>query len=93
MTTITFEVLDRGRVIPLIEAALQREVAHLEIGILKTRRRIEAFEQKYDCKLDEIDDKAPSIDPLECVEWEGESEMLKRLEAEKELLRAIRICG
>ncbi|MGH8065513.1 MAG: hypothetical protein ACRERE_09795 [Candidatus Entotheonellia bacterium] len=93
MTTITLEVLDRGKAIPLIEAALQKEVAHLEIGILKTRRRIEAFEQKYDCKLGEIDHKAPSIDPLERVEWEGESEMLKRLEAERELLRTIRVCG
>ena len=93
MTTITIEVLDRGKAIPLIEAALQKEVGHLEIVILKTRRRIEAFEQKYDCKLDEIDDKVPSIDPLERVEWEGESEMLKRLEAEMEFLRAIRVCG
>jgi hypothetical protein len=93
MTTITLEVLDRRRVIPLIEAALQREVAHLEMGILKTQRRIETFEQKYDCKLEEIEEKVPSMDPLERVEWEGESEMLIRLEAEKELLRAIRIRG
>ena len=48
---------------------LQREVAHLEIGILKTRKRIEAFEQKYDCKLDEIDIK---LNPLILLSaWNG----------------------
>jgi hypothetical protein len=56
MTTISLEVLDKRRVISLIEAALQREVSHLEMGILKTQRRIETLEQKYDCKLEEIDE-------------------------------------
>jgi len=93
MRTITLEVLDREKAVPLLEAALQREAAHLEVGILKTRRRIEEFEQKYGCRLEELDHRVPWIDPLERVEWEGEAEMLRRLEGEKELLRAIRICG
>lgn len=93
MTTITLEVLDRGKAIPFLEAALQRQVAHVEMGILKTRRRLEEFEQKYGYKLDEVENTRPSIDPLERVEWEGESELLRRLEAEKEVLRTIRICG
>ncbi len=40
MATIILEVLDRVMAIPLIEAALEREVAHLEMAILKTRRRL-----------------------------------------------------
>jgi hypothetical protein len=93
MPRITLEVEDRGKVIPLLEAAIQRQAAHLEIGVVKTQKRIKEFEQKYSCRLEEIDLKVPHIDPLERVEWEGESEMLRRLEVEKELLRTIRICG
>ena len=93
MTTITLEVRDRDRAIALLEAALQKEAAHAELGIVKTRRRLEEFEQKYGCRLEELDNTVSSIDPLERVEWEGESEMLRRLEGEKELLRTIRICG
>ncbi len=93
MTTITLEVRDKERAIPLLEAALQRQAAHLEMGILKTRRRLEEFEQKYGCTLEAVDNTLPSVDPLERVEWEGESEMLRRLEMEKELLRTLRICG
>ena len=93
MATLTLEVLDRGKTLPLLEAALQREAAHLEIGILKTQRRIEEFEQKDSCKLEELNSIMVSIDPLERVEWEGESKMLRRLEVEKELLKTIRVCG
>jgi hypothetical protein len=93
MATITLEVLDRGRALPLLEAALQREVACVEMGIVKTQQRLEEFERKYHCRLEEIDTVVRSIDPLERVEWEGEAEMLRRLEGHRALLRAIRICG
>jgi hypothetical protein len=93
MATITLEVRDRERAIALLEAALQKEAAHAELGIVKTRRRLEEFEQKYGCRLEELENRVASIDPLERVEWEGEAEMLRRLEGEKELLRTIRICG
>jgi hypothetical protein len=93
MAMITLEVLDRKKAIPLLEAALARQVTHLEMGILKTRKRVEEFEQKYGCPLEQLEAGTPSIDPLDRVEWEGEAEMLKRLEGERELLRAIHICG
>ena len=93
MSTITLEVLDRETVVPLLQAAIERQAAHLEMGILKTRQRIEEFEQKYGRTLERLDTNSLSIDPFERVEWEGEAEMLRRLELEKELLRTIRICG
>ena len=93
MATIMLEVRDRDRAIALLEAALQKEAAHAEMGMVKTRRRLEEFEQKYGCRLEELEHRGTSIDPLERVEWEGEAEMLRRLEGEKELLRTIRICG
>ena len=93
MPTITLEVQDRATVIPLLEAALQRQVAQLELGVVKTRKRLTAFEQTYGCRLDEADTAGISIDPMNRVEWEGETEMLQRLEREKTVLIAVRICA
>ena len=93
MPTITLEVQDRATVIPLLEAALQRQVAQLELGVVKTRKRLATFEQTYGCTLDAADNTGISIDPMDRVEWEGETEMLQRLEREKAVLTAVRICA
>ncbi len=92
MPTIILEVQDRAKAVPLLEAAIHRQVAHGAMGIEKTRKRIEAFEQKHGCRLEEVETTVLNIDPLERVEWEGESEMLRRLEAEQALLKTVRVC-
>jgi hypothetical protein len=92
MPTITLEVQDRGKAIRLLEAALQRQVAHVEMGAVKTRKHLEAFEQKYGCTLAEVDNTSVNVDPLDRTEWEGEAEMLRRLEGEKAVLTTMRIC-
>lgn len=93
MQTITLEVQDKAKTIPLLEAALQKQAAQVVLGIGKTRKRLVEFELKYGCRLEEVDHIAPHIDPLDRVEWEGESEMLQRLEAEQEMLKAVRVCA
>jgi hypothetical protein len=93
MQTITLEVQDKAKAIPLLEAALQRHAVQVALGIEKTRKRLTEFEQKYGCRLEEVEHTAPHIDPLDRVEWEGESEMLQRLEAEQEVLKAVRVCA
>ena len=93
MPTITLEVQDRGKAIPLLEAALQRQAAYVEMGIAKTRQRLQVFEQQYGCTLQEADTSGVSIDPLDRIEWEGETEMLRRLEMEKAVLTTIRVCA
>lgn len=93
MPTITLEVQDRGKVIPLLEVALQRQAAYVEMGAVKTRKRLRAFEQQYGCSLQEAKNHGVPIDPLDLVEWEGEAEMLQRLEMEKTVLTTIHICG
>ena len=93
MPTITLEVQDILKAAPLLEAAIHRPIAYVAIGIEKTRKRVEEFEQKYGCQLDKVDRVVPTLDPLERVEWEGEVEMLRRLEAERQLLETIRVCG
>jgi hypothetical protein len=93
MPTITLEVQDSQKAVPLLEAAINRQIAYVAIGIEKTRKRIEEFEQKYGCHLEKVDSTVPTLDPFERVEWEGEVEMLRRLEAERHLLETIRVCG
>lgn len=93
MQTITLEVQDKTKTIPLLEAALQKQAVQVALGIGKTRKRLAGFEQKYGCRLEDVDPTAPPIDPLDRVEWEGESEMLQRLEKEQEVLKAIRVCA
>ena len=93
MPTLTLEVQDRGKAIPLLEAALQRQAAYVDMSVAKTRKRLQAFEQQYGCTLEEADTRGVTIDPLERVEWEGEAEMLRRLEMEKAVLVTVRICA
>jgi hypothetical protein len=93
MPTITLEVQDSLKAVPLLEAAIHRQIAYVAIGIEKTRKRTEEFEQKYGCRIEKVDRIVPTLDPLERVEWEGEVEMLRRLEEERHLLETIRVCG
>jgi hypothetical protein len=93
MPTITLEVQDSQKAVPLLEAAIHRQIAYVAIGIEKTRKRVEEFEQKYSCRLEQVDGIVPTLDPLERVEWEGEVDMLPRLEAERQLLETVRVCG
>jgi len=93
MPTITLEVQDSLKAVPLLEAAIHRQIAYIAIGIEKTRKRIAEFEQKYGCRPEDVDSIVPALDPLERVEWEGDVEMLQRLEAERQLLETVRVCG
>jgi type III secretory pathway component EscV len=93
MPTITLEVQDSLKAVSLLEAVIHRQIAYVAIGIEKTRKRIEEFEQKYGCQIEKVDKIVPTLDPLERVEWEGEVEMLRRLEEERHLLETIRVCG
>ena len=92
MPRITREVQDSKKALPLLEAALQRQVAYVEMGISKTRQRLAALEQKYGCTLAEVAQTEVLVDPLDRVEWEGETEMFQRLEMEKTLLATTRVC-
>ena len=65
----------------------------MDLGVAKTRKRLQAFEQQYGCTLAEANTSGVTIDPLDRVEWEGEAEMLRRLEMEKAVLVTVRICA
>ena len=93
MPTITLEVQDKGKALSLLQAALHRQAAYVEMGLAKTRQRLQAFEQQYGCTLEDADINGVNIDPDDRVEWEGEAEMLQRLEIEKAVLTTVRICA
>jgi hypothetical protein len=93
MPTITLEVQDSRKAVPLLETAMHRQIAYVVLGIEKTRKRLAEFEQKYGCRLGEADKVVVTLDPLERAEWESEAEMLRRLETERQLLETVRVCG
>jgi hypothetical protein len=53
---------------------------------------LHAFEQQYGCTLEETDTRGVTVDPLDRIEWEGEAELLRRLELEKAVLTTVGIC-
>lgn len=91
--TITLEVQDSLKAVPLLEAAIHRQIVYVAIGIEKTRKRIAEFEQKHGCRLEKVDSIVQALDSLERVAWEGEVELLRLLEAERQLCETVRICG
>jgi hypothetical protein len=80
----------RGAVLEILKGHPMRTIVEADAKVLKdapaseqvekTRKRLDAFEQKYGCRLEAVDKIVPTLDPLERVEWEGEAEMLRRLE-------------
>lgn len=65
----------------LLKEALIKEKYILQIGIEKTKTRIQQFEQKYSANLNQILNQKQEIDHTDLSEWEGEVEVLRRLMA------------
>lgn len=65
MPTILLEVRDREKVIPLLQAAVERQHAQLELGIVKTRQRLAEFEMQYGGTLEQLATSSTPLDPLD----------------------------
>lgn len=76
----------------LLKEALAKEKCILQIGIEKTKARIQHFEQKYSTTLTQILKQEHGIDHTDLSEWEGEVEVLKRLMKKIQNLEKIEIC-
>ncbi|PDW03906.1 hypothetical protein [Candidatus Viridilinea mediisalina] len=94
MTTIYVETDDNAhQVRSLIEIAIQREIAHLELALTLAQRRLIPFEQKYGTTSDYFmtsmaaEDLAGGDD--EYVQWAGEYCLVRDLEAKLQQLRGI----
>jgi hypothetical protein len=76
----------------LLKEALAREKYILQIGIEKTKIRIQQFERQYSAELTQILDQEQEIDHTDLSEWEGEVEVLRRLMEKIQNLEEIEIC-
>ena len=77
---------------PLVEAALERELRLLEIGIRQTEHRLHLFEEKYQQPTADFlaaYENDQSEETLDVIEWIGEYRLLKRLHEKTEALRSI----
>lgn len=80
MESLTIQTTDSEAAARLIRSGLLKEAAFLRLGIEKTTGRIANFEGKYGCSLRELGSSTTRIDDIDLVEWEGEIEVLVRLE-------------
>lgn len=74
---------------PLVESALKNEVKTIRHGIQRTRKRLAAFETKYDLHSDQFEKKfnAGEIEEtLDIIDWLMEIQALRLLEEQYQAL-------
>ena len=92
MESLRIQTTDPEAAIRLIQAGLLKESAFLRLGVEKTTRRIAHFEEKYGCSLQELVESARQIDDIDLVEWEGEIEVMHRLEENLKRIDEMEVC-
>lgn len=91
---ITIETLNAQRLKPVLEDAIQAQLADVEIGIQKTRAKLQQFEKQFGMTTAEFLRRFHPGDleeTLDFIEWQGETKMLKFLEEKHEALKNTRI--
>jgi hypothetical protein len=95
MNTIYLETDDDAtRVRSLIEAAVNREIAQLELALRLARKRLEPFEHTYRVTSEHFITEMTAEDlpggDDEYVQWAGEYRLMQRLVEQLQQLRGIR---
>lgn len=82
------------RVLPLVQAAVDGEIARLELALEQAQKRLAPFEEKYDVSSEHFiaEMAAEDLDggDDEYVQWAGEYRLLQRLRDKLQDLREIR---
>ena len=91
MESLTIQTTDSEAAVRLIRSGLLKEAAFLRLGIEKTTGRIFHFEEKYGGSLQELVSSTTPIDDIDLVEWEGEIEVLHRLEENLKQIDELRV--
>lgn len=92
MTKLTLSSERKSPLKPIIEGAIQNEIKLIELGIRKTEKKIQHFENKYDFSTDEFLKRyqANLLDEtLDFDEWIGESRMRIRLIEKMQTLQGV----
>ena len=79
METLTVSIDNPTETVGLLKEALAKEKFFLQLGIEKTQARIRQFEEQYGTPLTQILNQNKEIDHTDLAEWEGETEVLRRL--------------
>ena len=77
---------------PLIEAAIQREIELLGIGVRRGEQRVAAFEQQHGLTSDEFLRRVQNdelVETHDTIEWIGELQMRERLRDKATTLRGL----
>lgn len=96
MTQLILRSNDAAPIKPLIVSALQAEQNEIKTAILKTKKKLSAFEKEFNLSTEGFLKASPSslsFDEMTAIEWSGEYETLKRLEYELSRLINIEICS
>ena len=81
---------------PLIQAALTNEARLLEVGIRRTKRRLDEYETKHQLSTREFIHRFETNDldeTLDLIEWIGEYRMLGRLQEKIDILKGIKFAN
>ncbi|GAB4420033.1 MAG: hypothetical protein Fur0044_16730 [Anaerolineae bacterium] len=94
MTTLYIEpVQEAGEVLPLIQSAIESEIARLELALKMAEKRLGPFEQKYGVTSDYFMAEMVAEDLAggdeEYVSWAGEYKLKQRLQEKLRQLQEI----
>ena len=89
---MTIQTTDTEAAIRLIRSGLLKEAAFLRLGIEKTTGRIAHFEEKYGGSIQELASSITQIDDIDVLEWEGETEVLRRLDKKLKQIDELKVC-
>ena len=92
MASLTIQTTDPEAAIHLIQSGLLTEAAFLRLGIEKTTARISHFEKIFGCSLQELINSTAEIDDCHLIEWEGETEVLRRLDKKLKRIDELKVC-
>lgn len=79
---------------PLLESAIRSELRLLELGLERTRKQLQSFETQYDLSSQEFARRFEAgelAESLDNIDWSGEIETLRRLEAHRQALQGARL--
>lgn len=75
---------------PLLESAIQTELRMIGLGIERTQQKVDDFERQYEMLSSEFEtlfDSGEIDETLDYIEWSGEVETLRRLQAKYQTLQ------
>jgi len=81
---------------PLVESALRSESRMIELGLARTQRNLQDFEQKYGMNTPEfyrrlVEDELQ--ESLDFIEWAGEYKTLLKLQEKRQALQEIQFAN